>query len=229
MTTEDLQSLDLLVLFDDHHEIFSTHTSSEATGMNRITTVLATVLSFMAITPLAAQENDCDGWMSSDREVTEQFWEAVTSEKVSDCLKSGSDINAKDDDGASPLHLAAFNNENPDVLTVLLNAGADVNGRGRFGGTPLLFAAFRNENPNVLKALLDAGADLNARISTGNTPLHLVAENNVNPEVLTVLLDAGADATAVNEDGETPFDLAKDNEALVGTDAYWALNDARFE
>ena len=104
-----------------------------------------------------------------------------------------------------------------------------MNGRGRFGGTPLLFAAFRNENPNVLKALLDAGADLNARISTGNTPLHLVAENNVNPEVLTVLLDAGADATAVNEDGETPFDLAKDNEALVGTDAYWALNDARFE
>ena len=162
--------------------------------MNRITlnifdvtpfraVALATVLS-LAFTPLAAQENDCDGWMSSDREVTEQFWEAVTSEKVSDCLKSGSDINAKDDDGASPLHLAAFNNENPDVLTVLLNAGADVNGRGRFGGTPLLFAAFRNENPNVLKALLDAGADLNARISTGNTPLHLVAENNVNPEVL---------------------------------------------
>ena len=44
-----------------------------------------------------------------------------------------------------------------------------------------------------------------------------------------MLLDAGADATAVNEDGETPFDLAKDNEALVDTDAYWALNDARFE
>ena len=197
-------------------------------SMTRITFALAIILS-LAFTPLAAQENDCDGWMSSDREVTEQFWEAVTSEKVSDCLKSGSDINAKDDDGASPLHLAAFNNEYPDVLTVLLNAGADVNGRGRFGGTPLLFAAFRNENPNVLKALLDAGADLNARISTGNTPLHLVAENNVNPEVLTVLLDAGADATAVNEDGETPFDLAKDNEALVGTDAYRALNDARFE
>ena len=226
--TEVLRSLDLLVLFDDHHETFSTHTSPEATGMTRITFALATALS-LAFTPLAAQENDCDGWMSSDREVTEQFWEAVTSEKVSDCLKSGSDINAKDDDGASPLHLAAFNNENPDVLTVLLNAGADVNGRGRFGGTPLLFAAFRNENPNVLKALLDAGADLNARISSGNTPLHLVAENNVNPEVLTVLLDAGADATAVNEDGETPFDLAKDNEALVGTDAYWALSDARFE
>ena len=27
---------------------------------------------------------------------------------------------------------------------------------------------------------------------------------------------------------ETPFDLAKENEALVGTDAYWSLNDAKF-
>ena len=44
-----------------------------------------------------------------------------------------------------------------------------------------------------------------------------------------VLLSADADATVVNEGGFTPFDLAKDNEALAGTDAYWALNDARFE
>ena len=37
MTAEVLRSLDLLVLFDDHHETFSTHTSPEATGMTRIT------------------------------------------------------------------------------------------------------------------------------------------------------------------------------------------------
>ena len=61
------------------------------------------------------------------------------------------------------------------------------------------------------------------------TPLHLASESTYNPEIITILLDAGADGTAVNSDGQTPFDLAKDNEALVGTDAYWALNDARFE
>jgi TPR repeat protein len=55
MAIEVLPSLDLLVLFDDHHETFSTHTSPEATGMTRITTVLATVLS-LAFTPLAAQD-----------------------------------------------------------------------------------------------------------------------------------------------------------------------------
>jgi len=196
--------------------------------MSRITVILATVL-LVALTPLAAQETSCDGWMSSDREVTEQFWETVTSEKVSDCLKSGSDINAKDDDGASPLHLAALKNENSNVLTVLLDAGADVNAQGRFGGTPLLFAAFGNENPNVLKALLDVGAGLNARTSTGDTPLHLAAKNNVNPEVPSLLLDAGADAAAVNEDGKTPFEFAKNNAALAGTAAYWALKNARLK
>ncbi|MEJ6689282.1 MAG: tetratricopeptide repeat protein [Paracoccaceae bacterium] len=55
MAAEVLRSLDLLVLFDDHHETFSTHTIPEATGMNRITFVLATVLS-LPFTPLAAQD-----------------------------------------------------------------------------------------------------------------------------------------------------------------------------
>ena len=48
MATEVLRSLDLLVLFDDHHETFSTHTSPEATGMTRIT------LNIFDVTPLRA-------------------------------------------------------------------------------------------------------------------------------------------------------------------------------
>jgi hypothetical protein len=66
MTTEVLRSLDFLVLFDDHHETFSTHTSPEDTVMNRITLnifdvtplraiAIATALS-LAFTPLAAQD-----------------------------------------------------------------------------------------------------------------------------------------------------------------------------
>ena len=69
---------------------------------------------------------------------------------------------------------------------------------------------------------------MNARAEDGDTPLHGAADWNGNPELITVLLSAGADGTAVNEDDETPLDLAKENEALAGTDAYWALNDARY-
>ena len=110
-----------------------------------------------------------------------------------------------------------------------LNSGADVNARDERRVTSLLFAAAFSDNPDVLTMLLDAGADVNIRAEDEYTPLHGAAENNENPEIITILLDAGADGTAVDGDGNTPFDLAKDNEALVGTDAYWALNDARFE
>ena len=60
MTTEDLRSLELPVLFDDHQETFSTRTILEATAMKRITTVLAAVLS-LTFTPLAAQDYQ-KGW-----------------------------------------------------------------------------------------------------------------------------------------------------------------------
>ena len=227
MTAEVLRSLDLLVLFDDHHETFSNHTIPEATGMTRITTVLVTVLS-LAFTPLAAQETNCDDWMASDWDVTKQFWEAVTLETVSDCLNSGSDVNARGVDGRTPIHVAALKNYNLEVVTLLLEAGADVNARDISGITPLHMAAQTN-NPEVLTALIGAGGDLTARGLVGSTPLHGAALFNDNPEVITALLDAGADGTAVNERGQTPFDRAKYNEALAGTDAYWALNDARFE
>jgi hypothetical protein len=58
MAAEVLRSLDLLVLFDDHHETFSTHTIPEANTMTRIIAVLAAALS-LAFTPLAAQETSC--------------------------------------------------------------------------------------------------------------------------------------------------------------------------
>jgi TPR repeat protein len=43
------------LLFDDHHETFSTHTIPEAKDMTRIKLALAAVLS-LAFTPLAAQD-----------------------------------------------------------------------------------------------------------------------------------------------------------------------------
>ena len=48
-------------------------------------------------------------------------------------------------------------------------------------------------------------------------------------ENVTACLDAGADPMAPNAAGETPWDLAKANKALKGSDAYWRLNEARFE
>jgi TPR repeat protein len=75
MAIEVLPSLDLPVLFDDHHETFSTHTSPEATAMKRITTVLATILS-LAFTPLAAQDfsKGYDAYQAGDYATALQEW-----------------------------------------------------------------------------------------------------------------------------------------------------------
>ena len=47
--------------------------------------------------------------------------------------------------------------------------------------------------------------------------------------VIEALLEAGANPMAPNVGGKTPWDFAQDNEALKGSDAYWRLNEARFE
>ena len=127
----------------------------------------------------------------------------------------------------TPLHLAAWANSNPAVVTVLLEAGASLEARTEGGWTPLHRAAL-NANPTVVTVLLEAGASLEARTENGSTPLHKAAVNG-NPAVVITLLDAEADPKAKTTDGKTAFDLMQENDKLKGTDAYWRLNDLRFE
>ena len=92
-----------------------------------------------------------------------------------------------------------------------------------------LFEAARRGNASEVKAALAAGADPGAPDEYGATPLRWAAAFNPNPFVITALIEGGADPSARDDDGKVPFDYAKDNEALKGTEAYWLLNEARFE
>ncbi len=112
------------------------------------------------------------------------------------------------------------------ILIALIEGSAAL---GEDGAMPLHWAAAFNSNPSVITALIKAGADPVARGEDGMTPLHYAAMLNVNPSVIKALIEAGADPAARDENGFTPFDCAKENEALKGTDAYWLLNEGRFE
>lgn len=72
---------------------------------------------------------------------------------------------ARTDDGATPLHWAALN-EDDGPLRALIAAGANVNARDREGRTPMHMAAFATRSKHALP-LLEAGADPYAKTNAG--------------------------------------------------------------
>ena len=105
---------------------------------------------------------------------------AFEADEVVALLQAGADPNAQDDDGTTPLHIAASGglmgalvDENPEAIVVLLiDAGADPNAPNDSGATPL-HLAIPGYVPAVVAALLDAGADPNVRTNAPRTPLEL--------------------------------------------------------
>lgn len=73
--------------------------------------------------------------------------------------------------GATPLHLAATNADSG-PLKALIAAGADVNARDKEDNTPLHLAAYAGRS-EAARLLLEAGAEVNAKSTGGRTPLSL--------------------------------------------------------
>ncbi|MCK4341376.1 MAG: ankyrin repeat domain-containing protein [Phycisphaerae bacterium] len=93
-------------------------------------------------------------------------------QRVAALLAAGADVNAVDQRGFTPLHVAATSH-NEKLIQLLLDAGADVNACDASGETPLHVAArhFRLEG---IELLLASGADVHALNTRGDTPLHVL-------------------------------------------------------
>ena len=146
-------------------------------------------------------------------------------------LAAGSDLSAREERGFTALHLAAWHNSNPEVTRLLLEHGADPNARSLQGATPLHIAVSLNESSTVTVALLEAGANTEARDQTGNTALHRAMGRFIDeaPQIVEALIAAGADVRARNGQGQLAIDMIADNSPLQGTDAYWQVNEGRFD
>ena len=125
---------------------------------------------FARLVRLTPLNLSCSEWNTSE------FFEQAGPDDVARCLEAGADLEARDDSGATPLHLAARNSEPPTVIAALLEAGADLEARDHSGFAPLHFAILVNENAAVAAALLDAGADPAARDNDGRAPWDLVKD-----------------------------------------------------
>ena len=150
----------------------------------------------------------------------------ATPERVQDLLDLGADVMEVGDRGWTPLHWAASNSRDPEVIALLLEAGADVHAKAS-GFVPLHCAAMVNPNPNIILMLLEGGAEVNARLDSGENPLWMACSSaQKNPDIIQVLLAKGADTNKKNSAGEVPLDFARRNGALKGTDALEALKSA---
>jgi ankyrin repeat protein len=114
-------------------------------------------------------------------------------------LAAGADVNAKDENGWTPLHWAAISFDK-EVSEYLITMGADVNAAETVSGmTPLHFAA-AGDQKEIVELLLASGADVNAKDEPrtikngkrvqGSTPLD-TANDASHPEIADLLRKHG--------------------------------------
>jgi len=138
-------------------------------------------------------------------------------EAVKKTLADGADVNAKDDNGWTPLHWAALSGHK-EVSEYLITMGADVNAAETGSGmTPLHFAA-AGDQKEIVELLLASGADVNAKDEPrtikngkrvqGSTPLD-TANDASHPETADLLRKHGGKTGAWLDADKSIHDAAR--------------------
>jgi ankyrin repeat protein len=147
---------------------------------------------------------------------TESF-KAVATLLVGSC----SNVNVRNDEGQTTLHLAAecgyYN-----IVRFLLDRGADVKAQDKHHATPLhlILGNWPPRNTEELKdvaiLLIESGADVHIRNDRGQTPLHVAVEGGYH-DIVRLLLDRGVDVDVQDKCHATPLHLA------LGFKAHWNM------
>ena len=100
-------------------------------------------------------------------------------------LSKGADIEKRDKVGRTPLHFAAANGSNPDLIEMLVSRGADVNAQSDGGDTPLM-KAITFVKPEAVQTLIDKGADPEIHNKNGRDSIDL-AKSSRDTKILRAL------------------------------------------
>jgi len=120
-------------------------------------------------------------------------------------IDKGAEIDAKDSDDMTPLHMSVWN-DHIEVVRLLCDRGANTEARDKFRITCLMFAVSCG-HPDLCRLLIEKGAQLEARDEKGKTCLHLsVVKGNIG--IINLLCDRGANIEARTSNGMRPLHLA---------------------
>ena len=111
--------------------------------------------------------------------------------------------------------LAAVQDQDPELVTTLIQGGAELDSGSFDGKTPLIHAV-QNQDLELVKALIQGGASLDSPDHSGKTAL-IYATQNRDLELARALLEAGAKPNRYDLEDKTALDYARElgNRELV--------------
>jgi ankyrin repeat protein len=168
-------------------------------------------------------ERDAIGWTALMYAAFKYF----ADEEMKALIDAGADVSAVNDEGQTPLMLAAQAGHAKAVKMLLENgmAGA-VNARDKRGRTALMYVRLRYsyDEPSgaVVRALVAAGADVKATDEEGRTALMSAAEAG-STDGVKALIELGASVNAKDKHSRTALMWSVANKDVAQQDAVYNL------
>ena len=125
-------------------------------------------------------------------------------EAIKDFLNAGLEINQKDNNGQTVLHVA-IKEGHEEIIKFLISKRVDLSIKDSTGSTALFYAISRNQK-NIIKLLIEKGANVDVKNTSLFTPLHRAALSGAE-DVIELLLSHNANVNSLSKSESTPLDL----------------------